>query len=192
MLKKVLLLLLLVELRQFTPIAYDYNDCSNDAENDCLVKIDLLNVQLCEVCKSECPCAFRNVRLSNQVTNKSYGYNEYRPYASSDETSFPLNLVFSTVIIFILILMIVFGLICTCYCTNRRYCCCVKISNSDSSSSSLQSSETSVSDDQQNYVYSIENGPPPTYSHEMLKSSQKSEKLPDYNSLFQVKYENPT
>lgn len=133
-----------------------------------------------------CPCFLENIDFfrQHQLRFQNNSIDRFGTKNYSEKGSLPLHLIFSCMIIFILILIVFAGMICTCFCSKKSHCCltrrCSLIANLDSQTSNSNSSYST------NYT---ENEPPPMYSQEMLKDSQKSEKLPDYKSLFAIEFQ---
>lgn len=132
-----------------------------------------------------CPCYLGNLdflRQQKSLFQNNSSLDRFGTQNYGGKSSIPLHLIFSCMIIFILILIVFIGMISTCFCSTKSRCCfkrtCPEIANLDSQSSSPSYST--------NYT---ENEPPPMYSQEMLKDSQKSEKLPDYKSLFAIEFQ---
>lgn len=160
--------------------------CTQNVVSNCIVENFNRSFSICNCANQTiCPCYLENFELlSHQRSGfQNSTFDKFGSQKYTENGSFPLHLIFSCMIVFILILIVVFGMICTCFCSPKKRCCfkraCSEIANLDSQNSNTNSS----------YVTSYtENEPPPMYSQEMLKDSQKSEKLPDYKSLFDVKF----
>ncbi|CAF1110607.1 unnamed protein product [Brachionus calyciflorus] len=185
MLKILLLIFLIIE----------FNQCENDLElctTNLITNCENILIEdgkkICNcVDNSSCPCLITLIEtIPIKTTTKSSYVNFNKKYSMIDGEPFPLHLVYSSVIIFILILMVFFGMICSCFCSPQRRFCCIKVSNRENSNSNSNET-TSTSNEQTISVYTVENSPPPKYSSEMLELTEKSEKLPDYESLFSAK-----
>ncbi|RNA39461.1 hypothetical protein BpHYR1_042326 [Brachionus plicatilis] len=161
--------------------------CAQNVISNCKIENYNRSISICNcVNRKVCPCYLANFEFltKRRIEFQNSSFDKFGIDKSNESGSVPLHLIFSCLIIFILILIVVFGMVCTCFCSPKRRCCfkraCSEIANLDQQAVNSNSSyETSYP----------ENEPPPMYTQEMLKDSQKSERLPDYKSLFEVKFQ---